>query len=504
MILLEKRDAMEKKGARKEYLLVIIIDVLYVLGTTLISGTFFSGYHLVDDHAVIRRMYMYEHNEMTFYQKCISGFPWLGQRFRPLYTFLYRTRIVLFKDNWKLWYLVVAAEIVVIIFLAYCIARMLKCCPVLSFLFSVLIVTGQQSAIWWRLGPQEPIGLLFLMLCMFLLLKSTVCNKRIYLYLAFISAFLSSACKESFVLVLPLLPFLALAFELLLNEVEYLSKAKALEVIKKYLVFFISIGLLFIAEIYVIINKVGILSIGYAGIDTQLGVSGYIDKIIQILKYNMLPYMIVLPVLAGEVIICSAKKKQSKSMMFHNAFLLGIMLMVVGMQLILYAKSGMWERYLVPSSVALAFILVIVVNNVTDGSRLMRFIHIGVIIVLCSYLYCFKTFPSALQYAENGKEIQDLFQTVLTEIPKDAVIVVSLEDEANLAVESYLELKLGYPNVFSLTKEGQIEDKASTEMSIDMIDNVGRADYIIGNQDDLKEYKLVKEWGFSKLWKRSA
>lgn len=495
---------MSKKRSHIEYLIIIIIDIVYVLGTILLSGTFYSGYHLADDHAIIRRLYMYEHNEMSFYQKCISGFPWLGIRFRPLYIFLYRVRIVLFGDNWKLWYLIVAAEIIAILFLSYCIARMLRCCSVLSFLFSVLIVTGQQSAIWWRLGPQEPMGLLFLMLCIFSLIRFSVCRKKSFLYLAFIFSLLSSACKESFVLVLPLIPFLAVVFDLLLDETRHLSKKMISEMAKKYFALLIAEGLIFIIEMYVIINKVGILSIGYAGIDTQLGIKEYLDKIVQILKYNMLPYIITLIILAGEAIVCLRKEKQSKSMMIHNGFLLGIMVIFIGEQLVLYAKSGMWERYLVPASAALAFILTIVINNVIGENRIMRGAQIGIVMILCIYLYCFKTFPAAVQYAENGKDIQDLFQTVLAEVPKDAVIVVSLDDESNLAVESYLELKLGYPNVFSLTKEGQIEDKASTEMQVDMIDSVALADYIVGNQDDLKDYELIKEWGFSKLWKKGA
>ena len=86
-----------------------------------------------------------------------------------------------------------------------------------SALTAALIITGEQGEIWWRLGPQEPTGLLFFLISMWLIQCYEQKNGFGRGFLAIFFAFLAAGTKESFTLMLPILILFALGYDFLIN-----------------------------------------------------------------------------------------------------------------------------------------------------------------------------------------------------------------------------------------------------------------------------------------------
>ena len=84
------------------------------------------------------------------------------------------------------------------------IMRNMKVNSVLSALTAALIVTGDQGEIWWRLGPQEPTGLLLFLLCMLFIQRYEKIPKLRTAVCIIILGFLTAASKESFTLLHPI------------------------------------------------------------------------------------------------------------------------------------------------------------------------------------------------------------------------------------------------------------------------------------------------------------
>lgn len=495
-----------KKINRKDALIAILIFTGLVFGTLFITGTIFSGYHLIDDHEIIRRIYNYEHSPSSFYQKFFAGFPWAGNRFRPLYTVVRKIRCYVLGDNFFLWYLVVGLEMVFAAFFAYLSARLFKCRHYMSVLFALLIIVGEQSAIWWRLGPQEPMGLLLLMLTIYLLQRYEVSENKRWLVAGIIFSVLCSWSKESFVLFLPFIPFLAISYDIFLSEQSQDGFWNLLgKSFRKNLLLILIDIVAFGWAVYQIVFKIGFMFADYAGIDELLGIKGYVFGIWNILNANLKIYFYGLIVLGVVLFLYSHVKKVSMDMCFNKLFLLLFtMLGAILFQLILYTKSGMWERYLIPAMLPIAVIAVIIVNTLFAGQKKLIRGYSAILMLIIAGLWITKVYPSGVEFANTGKAISDCFEMLLEEVPKESIIVSDLDDELNLSMESYLELELGYQSILSYDENNGVTQKVEESNAGQIIGEIGFADFIIGNKEEYDGFKCVREWSFGALWQRSS
>ena len=129
----------EKIGKRQEFVLIVFLAMLLVLGITVGIGTMTCGWHLVDDHEFMQYVY-----EMKYEGKTLIGLidEWikrdLSWRYEPLY---YANRIIssaLFGVNSVPYMILKSMEIVIsFIFLYYC-ARLMKAEKVYAFLFAAI------------------------------------------------------------------------------------------------------------------------------------------------------------------------------------------------------------------------------------------------------------------------------------------------------------------------------------------------------------------------------
>lgn len=494
----------------KEIFIILSISILYVFGTLFITGTFFSGYHLQDDHEIIRRGFNYR-TYNTSIETLFSGFPWAGMRFRPLYSLVRNLRIFLFGNDFAIWYTIVGLEMVFSIVTAYYIARMWKCNAIISVLFGLLIITGEQSAIWWRLGPQEPLGLLLLLLSILAVQKYEVNRKIGWLLINLVTAILCSWSKEAFTLILPAIPLIGISYDLMFRSNETnLFKAIVLST-KRNLITIIILAGIFMWNMYIIIFKVGLLSIGYAGIDTSYGIGDYVSGIMRMATTNLKIYFIgiVVAIVIYLAYLGSASGRKNTNKTVNKQYivkLLPIMIVSLGawsIQLVLHAKSGMWERYLVPMTVAWCFICVIMVGFLIHEKKHLIYLQIAVLGILLCYLWCGKVLPAGRGFAMFGNELKDCFEIVNESVDKDALVVSAMSDEYNVAMESYLEIELGYTSVYCYVDEVGLTQRVNINDTDILLNDLSEADYIICYNDrEVEGFEPINCWGFGKLLRR--
>ncbi len=138
-------------------------DLLILAGVLLawavffaVKGTAVSAYHLDDDHEILRLA-----AELRG-----GSFPevlwrWVRDdvRFRPVY---YSHRVAeawAFGDDFRAWGIYTAALGAAVFASLYVALRWLRFPPLAALAFAFFSLCGDQFAIWWRIGPNETIGM---------------------------------------------------------------------------------------------------------------------------------------------------------------------------------------------------------------------------------------------------------------------------------------------------------------------------------------------------------
>ena len=156
-----------------------------VFGLLIVTGTLTSGFHLVDDWEFAKYVDWMTLEGYSLWD-CLReavGFD-LTLRFRPLY---YINRVLtayVFGINLTAMSVVKAFEIVAALAALYYCARQMKCNMVYAALFSLTVMVGYQSAVWWKLGPQESYDIMMFAAGFYFLLKWLSTEKRRYVVIS--------------------------------------------------------------------------------------------------------------------------------------------------------------------------------------------------------------------------------------------------------------------------------------------------------------------------------
>lgn len=442
-----------KKYSKKEIIIVSLGIILFVFGFVLLTGTFNSSYHLQDDHEFIRIFNALKEKSIlrVMFDWTIDG---LNIRFRPLYHIIRVLLVSIFGLHFKLWYTWKALEICGISFFLYFFARNLKCNKFVSCIFTLLVLIGNQIAIWYRLGPQEATGLLFLSVAVFFISEYCLYNdNKKNIIIASISMFLMSLMKESFVLMLPPILFLYLGLYSYKNNDKNIKNILIEN--KKIIITFVS---LFFIEIFVIVFFVGTNKIGYAGFSSDTTTYQYLEGIRKSLISDGLINQAILFLIAGGITLASYNTVKNK-----KSFL-GIILFVVVtviFQLILHAKSTMFERYIVPMSFAYSFIIVIL------GSKFLKnkgtlIIYFGLVLLVIAGLFN-QSIIKANEFANNGKNINNYLWYVRNNIDKNKNIFIAMNGELKYSTDIYLR-NYGYNNLYEYQNDLNYSTLESNEI----------------------------------------
>ncbi len=136
-------------------------------------------------------------------------------------------------------------------FLFFLFLKNLRINQSLSVLAGLLLMSGYYSEIWFRVGPYEAIGFLFLISALYLYQQSLIEKNTSFLYGSYFFLFLSMHCKESYWI---LLPAIFIAFVGLNQFYHQTSFTEAFQTMKKtgfvFMAFFLSfaIGLIWVYQ----------------------------------------------------------------------------------------------------------------------------------------------------------------------------------------------------------------------------------------------------------------
>lgn len=349
---------------KKEPLVRLIVFVLLLMSLLAFLGvnsTLSAGFHFVDNHEVIQINKDVSDLNGDVVQVAKN---WvksdLGSRFRPVYIIDNVLLYSFYNANFEYLSIHHAFVIALIAFFLFLSIRKLGYSLLLSIVFPLLILVGSQSAIFWRLGPNESIGMWFLslsVLSMIYAIKSNK-NKIIFRILFCFLGLLMALCKESFLLLIPALLFVYLFLYSRNNANLKLSLS-----VKKNLPELVFFGLLFVLSVAYVSVKVNTESLGYAGIK-DVDFQKYVKAFGTLFLNEGVGVVSLMLFTLSYVVSVSLDKKNKQSSSRTHLYVLILAVLIVVPQVYLYGKSGVFERYFIPGVIAWAILFVFSVKSI--------------------------------------------------------------------------------------------------------------------------------------------
>lgn len=308
------------------------------------SGSLFSGYKFMDDSGHIVLASKLEQGQGAFgvIRNYITND--LQSRFRPIWSAEYAARTVLLKDNFFLHSVYRALETVFICFFLFLFARKLRLSQRSSTLFALLTTAGQQAVITWALAPSEGIGMLFLSLSLLFMAKAVFDEEKKMLneILFIFFTLLMSLSKESFIFFVPAIYI----WRLWLTSNKY--NISIFQAIRQTIFYGVLLAALTLADLALLIGIS--TNFGYAGTDKSLGISSYIKALLFLILFSVSGIIS----LVGLILII-IKKQFRPQKWIYPTLLVGAIILP---QILIYAKSGIAERYFLPAVMGFAVLII--------------------------------------------------------------------------------------------------------------------------------------------------
>lgn len=467
---------LEKLDGRAEAILVWGFFSVLVFGVVLGMGTLTSGFHLVDDWEFAKYV-----DWMTLEGRSVAdclreavGYD-LTMRFRPLY---YINRVLMaavFDINLTAMSVIKAAEIVAAFVLLYYCARRMRCNMVYAALFSLTVLTGYQSAVWWKLGPQESYDIMMFALGFWLMLKWLRTGRRWYATASVGAFFLMSIYKEPFILLLPFVGLYVLYEEMTGKKVTLSALWAA---IRRRLPFLMALGLMFAAEMFLIVFVIGTNNYSYVGLDESVTLEQYAQAW-ALAAHTDLKWYVRFGWLF--ILLFLTYWEHAKKLGWEILLAFSIILP----QCVSYSKTAMTERYLLPAVLGFAFFFVIVGCNFRPLSGKRRIAY-----VLCLFLMLAAhgrvVLREAAYFTYRGESIRTMMDSTLALVKgtdKKVLSCFAPNLEGNRTMYYWFRLQ-GYDEVFYWEEEekkinrsfGPREDEQAAFEEIDVIVMYNRED----------------------------
>lgn len=469
-------ERLEKLGRRQEALLVWGFFAVLVFGVVTVTGTLTSGFHLVDDWEFAQYVDWMTLDHRSLWdclreELCFD----LTLRFRPLY---YINRVLMayvFGINLTAMSVVKAAEIVAALAALYYCARQMKCNMVYAALFSMTVMVGYQSAVWWKLGPQESYDIMMFAAGFFFLLKWLSTDKRGYAFAGFGALFLMSVYKEPFILLLPFVGLYVLYVEM---QGQQVTAANLLAAVRRRLSWLLATGILFAAEMAFILFVTGTNNYAYVGLDESITLNQY-AQIWSGAAQGDLKWYVRFGVLMGLVFLTywEQTKKLGWEILLAAA--------VIVPQCVTYSKTALEERYILPCVFGYAFFFVIVGCNFRPLSGRRRVAYI-----LCLLLMLAAHGRVALREAQyftyRGESIRTMMENTLDLVAgtdKKVLSCFAPNLEGNRTMYYWFRLH-GYDEVFYWDEDERKIDRSFGPRENERADFADMDVVVMYNQED--------------------
>jgi len=429
------------------------------MGILLTSGAIFSGYHFIDDHLIVDLYQVFFNEKVDFWQvfteKVIDSIV-VDKRFIFYHVGLKVVQAKLFGLNLTLWSVLLGLFAVSTHFFLFIFADSIGFLLVESLVFPLLIMLGTQSATWWRLSYAEASGTLFLSLSLVLLILNLQSTKPKWFYEIgfFVAILLMTFSKESFVLMPPAIGFTRVWL------FQHLKATSWYEAIRKNFLAVSGLLIIFTSEILFIKYFIGLQpKISYAGVESAnpLGAIGVLSS------YNQAGFQVL--IIIGLLLTGVALKLQAptskdgyKSLAITTIASLMLFAIIVFPQLILHAKSGVSQRYLLPGISAYAFLIIGMHRYIDGASKVLSHLFLSLIVVSL-VIKLNVAWHDARTFALDGKATTALLQSIATQTTsKDSILIVTnprAYEEWNLSIKKYLNFVSQRPNLYIGAYTGQ-------------------------------------------------
>ena len=402
-------------------IIVIISIIITVFAFLLLSGTLVSGYHFQDDHEIIRiKDDLKTSTVLSVSKKWITEDIHGTRRFRPLYYFHRVIETKIFGSDFLLWSLYTGALACLTMIFFFLAMRNLKYNTGSSIVFMIVAFAGSQMAVWWRLGPNETIGITFFALSFYFMSRSIFGRGNIInnsLFILFL--ILSSLSKESFIIIIPGVLFFKIYMEKIANNITLR------DALQKNILLLVPI-IVIVFELAYIVSGVGTIQAFDSGIHSKL-IGCYNCVIILVKTYPYLGFVGCVLLLANFIL---------KNSIFELKWLPVILaLLILIPNIVLYSRGGIWERYLLPSSVGFGFVVASILNGIkSDFLKAKIIIYLSVLISLSPLMLT--SYNNARKFAEEGAALKSLLGGIRQNYI-EGTNVLAVVDPINFYEQSY-------------------------------------------------------------------
>lgn len=411
----------------KEYIFLCMM-ILFTFPVILLgTGTITSGWHLVDDHEIIRLVDSEMNGGVSFCDALRKDLNYdLTIRWRPLYRLIRVAMAYLFGANSLVYNVLLCMIGMGTYTLLYLTARNVSYNILQAHLFSLLVLIGRQYEVWYRVANQENIGLFLFAICLYIISmewKAGFYNCKKYDVFLVVFSIADSMMKESFLILLPGIVLLRIGLECIYEKLPF---RQWWHIVRKHIVLCGVTSTAFLISAYIIFRYVGTNSIGYAGIDPNGGLFAVIWGMMRMCKDSIVAYAI-LAVILIIVLGVSWKKdgieKQSGYFWIWCAFGVYVALF----EMVLYAKSGMWNRYVIPFSVGYGIVFIGLMPQLLK-EKFLKILYWCILIIFLITRFKVAIFDFARNYSNNGVATQNMLDYVVSNTDEDACIVSALID----------------------------------------------------------------------------
>jgi hypothetical protein len=402
------------------------------------TGTINSGLHFQDDHEIVSIDAELQSNGFNLLKTALHRIDReinVTHRFRPFY-YLHRViEVSIFRTNFYNLSLYNLFLIALTSWLLFHVAFELGLGRVSSIFFPFINLIGEQTEIGWMLGPAETIGIVMFALSIFCLTKSSRPSSTIVLYQIGYPLFLalSALSKESFILLIPATIFLQLWLETEKHDIPW-SQAiiRNLRMLTPLIIFFV-VSLAFI-KFYV-----GTAGVGYAGLENTTSLLSYYQTLDKLLFSNNLPIsllLIQLAVIAALTFYIRREKltpSQLNKISFSIVYFIFLLALLVLPQIILYTKSGLQGRYMIPATFGIALIILGPIAYLKRILENRQRLLTTILLVVTASIYIYPNFlaasRSAVQFTQAGLQSNGIIRSIQQRVvsTKDKYILVVID-----------------------------------------------------------------------------
>jgi hypothetical protein len=410
---------------KTEKWIVLMVLALLWLGIFRQTGILTAGFHLTDDHEIVL------FNDLLKKQSVFSLISEqikidLATRFRPTY---YPHRILvtsLIGTNQMAWAIYYCFLGLLTSFFLYLALRKVGFSILEAFLCPLFAFIGEQTAVWWRLGTAETLGMFFASLSLYFATNPRL-PKSIslpsLLFLCF--AILASLSKESFILLFPALLF----WKMWVEKHENWQKN-----VQRNLLFILFLGAIALAEIYFIQVKTNaqssIFNISNAE-DSSFRNTILLYMLNKVLTFNQLHilFIVFLGILVFTISDDLSHAKKRLTAIFQSILPICIFtLLILVPQFVLYSRTDLYERYLIPATLGLGFFAVGLIQLTRKQDFIKKYLKIVfcVLGLLGLYFPLGKAYFKGQDFAVEGTNTQSFLQfikSVTTE--KSGILLLS-------------------------------------------------------------------------------